>query len=255
MHLVTATISAEKSAPGGAGLHPKNRVNGLGLFSLPRVGLDVPFSADCVWEIPVHVRKIASAKPYDPTTAQFLTRDPAVALTMSPYGYASGNPLSFSDPSGLDPRSYEGLSQRIGNMTNAQIVAKLPNQIKDLRSKALDLQNDENLYNLKATDPASYNEHIEEMEYRQSMIRQEIAKAGDACPYELRASAEPYLGMSFDPVLGPFTSDLVPPENAGAVGGPGEDPGMIAGGGTGNFNFAVGMGESMGGGGRPEMDE
>jgi RHS repeat-associated protein len=41
------------------------------------------------------------ARYYDPATAQFLTRDPAVATTMSPYGYAAGNPLSHSDPSGM----------------------------------------------------------------------------------------------------------------------------------------------------------
>ncbi len=41
------------------------------------------------------------ARFYDPTTAQFLTRDPAVARTMSPYGYVAGNPLNAMDPSGL----------------------------------------------------------------------------------------------------------------------------------------------------------
>jgi RHS repeat-associated protein len=41
------------------------------------------------------------ARYYDPTTAQFLTLDPAVAMTMSPYGYVHGNPLNATDPSGL----------------------------------------------------------------------------------------------------------------------------------------------------------
>jgi RHS repeat-associated protein len=41
------------------------------------------------------------ARYYDPTTAQFLTRDPAVANTMSPYGYAAGNPLNEADPTGM----------------------------------------------------------------------------------------------------------------------------------------------------------
>ena len=41
------------------------------------------------------------ARHYDPNTAQFLTRDPAVAITRSAYGYVADNPLHGSDPSGL----------------------------------------------------------------------------------------------------------------------------------------------------------
>jgi RHS repeat-associated protein len=40
------------------------------------------------------------ARYYDPTTAQFLTRDPMVASTRSPYAYVGGNPLNATDPSG-----------------------------------------------------------------------------------------------------------------------------------------------------------
>ncbi len=41
------------------------------------------------------------ARYYDPTTGQFLSRDPAVAVTGSAYGYVDGDPLNGSDPSGL----------------------------------------------------------------------------------------------------------------------------------------------------------
>lgn len=41
------------------------------------------------------------ARYYDPTTARFLTRDPAEVLTSAPYSYTSGNPLNRTDPSGL----------------------------------------------------------------------------------------------------------------------------------------------------------
>jgi RHS repeat-associated protein len=39
---------------------------------------------------------------YDPYTAQFLSRDPLVALTREPYGYVAGDPLNAIDPTGLD---------------------------------------------------------------------------------------------------------------------------------------------------------
>jgi hypothetical protein len=38
---------------------------------------------------------------YDPTTGQFLSRDPIEALTREAYGYVGGSPLNRSDPSGL----------------------------------------------------------------------------------------------------------------------------------------------------------
>jgi RHS repeat-associated protein len=37
---------------------------------------------------------------YDPVTAQFLTVDPAYALTLSSYGYVNNDPLNSTDPSG-----------------------------------------------------------------------------------------------------------------------------------------------------------
>jgi RHS repeat-associated protein len=41
------------------------------------------------------------ARVYDPATGQFLTVDPAGALTRVPYNYAKDNPTNLSDPSGL----------------------------------------------------------------------------------------------------------------------------------------------------------
>jgi RHS repeat-associated protein len=43
------------------------------------------------------------ARHYDPTTGQFLTRDPLEALTREPYGYAAGNPANATDPTGMFP--------------------------------------------------------------------------------------------------------------------------------------------------------
>jgi RHS repeat-associated protein len=40
------------------------------------------------------------ARYYDPATGQFITRDPAEAVTRQPYAYANDDPLSYVDPSG-----------------------------------------------------------------------------------------------------------------------------------------------------------
>jgi RHS repeat-associated protein len=53
------------------------------------------------------------ARCYDPVTAQFLSRDPLLEQTRTPYGYATENPLNRVDPSGLDtintlPAGYTG---------------------------------------------------------------------------------------------------------------------------------------------------
>jgi RHS repeat-associated protein len=43
------------------------------------------------------------ARYYNPTTAQFITKDPAAARTREAHGYASNNPTNLTDPSGLWP--------------------------------------------------------------------------------------------------------------------------------------------------------
>jgi RHS repeat-associated protein len=46
---------------------------------------------------------------YDPATAQFLTVDPAVALTREPYAYGGDNPVNRRDPDGLSAEGLEGV--------------------------------------------------------------------------------------------------------------------------------------------------
>ncbi len=53
------------------------------------------------------------ARYYDPTTAQFFTRDPANATTRSAYAYANNNPLNATDPTGLF-----GCSSILGELIN-----------------------------------------------------------------------------------------------------------------------------------------
>jgi hypothetical protein len=49
------------------------------------------------------------AREYDPTTAQFLTVDPAVSFTGAPYNYAGDNPVNHRDPAGLSAEGLEGV--------------------------------------------------------------------------------------------------------------------------------------------------
>ena len=42
-----------------------------------------------------------NARYYDPSTANFLTRDPATALSQAAYGYAHDSPLNYADPTGF----------------------------------------------------------------------------------------------------------------------------------------------------------
>jgi len=46
-----------------------------------------------------HERPRLINRYYEPTSAQFLTVDPAYALTLSVYGYVNNDPLNFTDPS------------------------------------------------------------------------------------------------------------------------------------------------------------
>jgi RHS repeat-associated protein len=43
------------------------------------------------------------ARTYDPVTAQFLSVDPVVGTTGEPYSYAADNPITATDPLGLEP--------------------------------------------------------------------------------------------------------------------------------------------------------
>ncbi len=45
---------------------------------------------------------------YDPATGQFMSVDPLVASTRTPYLYGNGNPVTFSDPGGLSGTGWSG---------------------------------------------------------------------------------------------------------------------------------------------------
>jgi RHS repeat-associated protein len=54
------------------------------------------------------------ARYYDPATGQFLSGDPDVTQTQEPYAYAGDNPITNSDPTGMDWRLYSSKTINYG---------------------------------------------------------------------------------------------------------------------------------------------
>jgi RHS repeat-associated protein len=100
-------MPAAVTAPTASGAEaecPENRVKALDVLSWPCVRVRSPESPDRRWgNRPRYGGKAVGtvlARYYDPATAQFLTVDPDVDTTLSPYGYVAGDPLNDTDPSG-----------------------------------------------------------------------------------------------------------------------------------------------------------
>ena len=54
---------------------------------------------------------------YDPSTAQFISVDPAVAQTAQPFSYGCNDPVNYSDPSGLGPSAEQTLQGDVNAAT------------------------------------------------------------------------------------------------------------------------------------------
>jgi hypothetical protein len=52
---------------------------------------------------------ILNNRYHDPTLGRFISVDPLVNVTHDAYGYGKNNPISYSDPSGLEPRPADSL--------------------------------------------------------------------------------------------------------------------------------------------------
>jgi hypothetical protein len=68
------------------------------------------------------------ARYYDPATAQFLTVDPDLAKTLSPYGYAGGDPLNAADPTGRGLcLIWQSNCQTFAQSVSSAVTSSLPN--------------------------------------------------------------------------------------------------------------------------------
>lgn len=84
---------------------PETRLRVSAVLSWPRYRASGADVADSIRENSHLYDGLASGSIY------FLSRDPAVATTLSPYGYVAGNPLNATDPSGLIDKSLLSASQ------------------------------------------------------------------------------------------------------------------------------------------------
>jgi RHS repeat-associated protein len=70
-----------------------NKIGSTGTTTTP-LGYDAQYTSSDTG--PIYLR----ARVYDPATTQFLTVDPLVATTRTPYSYAGDNPVNWGDASG-----------------------------------------------------------------------------------------------------------------------------------------------------------
>lgn len=88
---------------------------------------------------------------YDPTTSQFISVDPAVNLTHSPYAYAGNDPVNATDPSGLCLNS-RGIETHIP--CTPQQLAAIQNAAKEADA-AGPAQGCSNIFSCVISDPGS----------------------------------------------------------------------------------------------------
>jgi RHS repeat-associated protein len=116
-------------APGAPPTLAKNRVWGFRASGPPsRPGKRPHLAPVSNWGRPTFTAKSCRtelfylrARYYDPSTAQFVARDPAVSSTREPYAYAGDTPLDASDPSGMcwGPSWACGAENAAGNAAKA----------------------------------------------------------------------------------------------------------------------------------------
>lgn len=69
------------------------------------------------------------ARWYDPQTASFLSKDPALLLTGESHAYASGDPLSFTDPLGLASEGSTQIAATIDGLVGMPLGSQMMNGI------------------------------------------------------------------------------------------------------------------------------
>ena len=141
------------------------------------------------------------ARYYDPVTGQFLSRDPMVASTRSPYGYVSGNPLNRLDPHGLDDACSSGYP-------NTNDICEWVLSCSD-RGSCLDaLSNIDNMYAATEQEIAAMTQQAcAGQTIDQAYFTQQLQTAGELA-HEANALVNNKLNdPNFDPGNVPHTTD------------------------------------------------
>jgi len=154
----------------------------------------------------------ARARYYDSSTGQFISRDPIVSATRSPYAYVLGDPLNFTDPLGLTTPPWD--------YRNWPEVDQLEWQVGNLRMKEAQLVADpHDLYN---TDPKGYNGHIKQIQNLIRGVTKRFEALRGQCSPELQANVAEVQG--FDPVAVRGYASVGLPEEP--IGGSASEPGI-----------------------------
>ena len=120
---------------------------------------------------------------YDPSTGQFLTRDPLAAVTGSAYQYAAGNPLNVTDPSGLCPKK-----------DCPELLNLINEQTEKIAGKANDMINNTKLplYGPQGTVQSHINPFLGYQTYLRNLIGQFIeGDCGDVPEEALEQATRP----------------------------------------------------------------
>jgi RHS repeat-associated protein len=125
------------------------------------------------------------ARYYDPGSGQFLTLDPADALTGQPYKYADDNALNWRDPGGLDPWGEDKAAISREAQDALRILNRLSSKINELQQDTQDLFHD---------DPAYYNGHVKSINELQRALAKQARRLGADCPTSLRSMIQRALG-------------------------------------------------------------
>jgi hypothetical protein len=117
-----------------------------------------------------------------PTIGIFVSTDPlydtAKPKTLNPYAYAAGNPMLFTDASGLSPSYRAGLEYQIGvlQLTNADLLAKIKGLFGDIETLQNIIKDQNRDINALLTENAALHAIVRQQAEEITRLRSEVRR-------------------------------------------------------------------------------